>query len=64
MKNVASYDATGVSIDTGKKINFFFGYNGCGKSTIARFLHDITLPTAEKSVDFADCSQTGYNATT
>lgn len=64
MKNVASYDATGVSIDTGKKINFFFGYNGSGKSTIARFLHDITLPAAEKSVDFADCSQMGYNATT
>ena len=62
MKNVASYDATGVVIDTSKKINFFFGYNGSGKSTIARYLHDITLPTTEKSADFADCSLTGYNA--
>ena len=64
MKNVASYDATGVVIDTNKKINFFFGYNGSGKSTIARYLHDITLPTAEQSPDFADCSQTGYNPAT
>ena len=62
MKNVASYDATGVVIDTSRKINFFFGYNGSGKSTIARYLHDITLPTTEKSADFADCSLTGYNA--
>lgn len=62
MKNVASYDATGVVIDTSRKINFFFGYNGSGKSTIARYLHDITLPTTEKSADFTDCSLTGYNA--
>ena len=64
MRNVASYDAAGVSIDTNKKINFFFGYNGSGKSTIARYLHDLTLPIAEQSPDFADCSQTGYNPST
>lgn len=64
MKNVASYDATGVSIDTSKRINFFFGYNGSGKSTIARFLHDITLPVDNQNADFVDCSQTGYNAAT
>ena len=64
MKNVASYDATGVVIDTNRKINFFFGYNGSGKSTISKYLHDITLPATEKSADFADCSQTGYNAAT
>lgn len=64
MKNVASYDATGVSIDTSKRINFFFGYNGSGKSTIARFLHDIALPVEKKNADFVDCSQTGYNDAT
>ena len=61
IKNVASYDATGVVIDTNKKINFFFGYNGSGKSTIARFLHDITLPATEKAPEFSDCSQTGFD---
>lgn len=64
MKNVASYDAKGVSIDTSKKINFFFGYNGSGKSTIARFLHDIALPVEKQNADFVDCSQTGYNDAT
>ena len=61
IKNVASYNATGVDIDTNKKINFFFGYNGSGKSTIAKYLHNITLPTIEQSPDFADCSQIGYD---
>lgn len=61
IKNVASYDATGVVIDTNKKINFFFGYNGSGKSTIAKYLHDITLPDTEKSSEYNDCSQNGYD---
>ena len=61
IKNVASYNSTGVDIDTNKKINFFFGYNGSGKSTIAKYLHNITLPTIEQSPDFADCSQIGYD---
>lgn len=64
MKNIASYDATGVDIDTDKKINFFFGYNGCGKSTIARFLHNISLPSVEQSSDFANCTQIGFNSST
>ena len=61
IKNVASYDSTGVDINTNKKINFFFGYNGSGKSTIARFLHDVTLPATEKAPEFSDCSQTGFD---
>ena len=64
MKNVSSYDTTGVDIDTNKKINFFFGYNGSGKSTIARFLHNITLSCSEQNIDFKDCCQTGYNSAT
>ena len=64
IKNVASYDSTGVDINTNKKINFFFGYNGSGKSTIARFLHDVTLPATEKALEFSDCSQTGFDPAT
>ena len=64
IKNVASYDATGVDINTNKKINFFFGYNGSGKSTIAKYLRNITLPSTEQSADFRDCSQTGFDPTT
>ncbi|MBQ2167713.1 MAG: AAA family ATPase [Prevotella sp.] len=64
IKSVASYDATGVDIDTNKKINYFFGYNGSGKSTIARYLHNITLPSFEQSPDFSYCSQVGFNPAT
>lgn len=64
MRQVASYDATGVDIDTDNKMNFFFGYNGCGKSTIARYLRDLSLPLAEHNSEFDHCSQIGYNPST
>lgn len=64
MRQVASYDATGVDIDTDKKMNFFFGYNGCGKSTIARYLRDLSLPSTEHNAEFDQCSQIGYNPST
>lgn len=63
IRNVASYDSTGVDIDTNRKINFFFGYNGSGKSTIAKYLRDINRPPAEQDSSFADCSQTGFDQT-
>jgi wobble nucleotide-excising tRNase len=51
MKNVATYDPTSESLIGGlKKVNFIFGYNGSGKSTIARFLEDTD------NIKFKDCS--------
>ena len=64
MQGVATYDAAGVDFDTNKKINFIFGYNGSGKSTIGRFLHNLTLSGAERSSDYDHCTQTGYDPTT
>ncbi len=43
IKNVASYDATGIAIDGLKKINFIYGSNGCGKTTISKCLSDPDL---------------------
>jgi len=41
IKNTATYDDTGARIDRLKKINFFFGANGSGKTTISRVIgHD------------------------
>ena len=40
ISNVASYDAAGVTLDDLKKINFIYGANGCGKTTISRYLYD------------------------
>lgn len=50
LKNVATYDNAGVSINDLKKINFIYGANGCGKTTISNFLHDIT------DAKFSGCS--------
>ena len=36
--NIASYDINGVNISDLKKINFFYGANGCGKTTISNYL--------------------------
>ena len=38
IKNVASYDKEGVVFDNLQKVNFIFGGNGTGKTTLSRFL--------------------------
>lgn len=50
IKNVATYDGTGVQIDNLKKTNFIYGANGCGKTTISNYLFD---PADEKNKDCA-----------
>lgn len=51
IKNIATYDSmNGVIIDGLKKINFIYGTNGCGKTTLSNFLLD---PINEK---YTNCS--------
>ena len=38
IKDTATYDNNGVDIDNLKKINFFYGANGSGKTTISNVL--------------------------
>ena len=38
IKNIASYDNEGVTIDNLTKINFFYGANGSGKTTISNII--------------------------
>ncbi len=50
IKQVASYDEAGIQITGLKKVNFIYGANGCGKTTISNFLHntdDVAFPTCE-----------------
>jgi wobble nucleotide-excising tRNase len=61
IKSVASYDAVGQTINNLKRLNFFFGFNGTGKSTVARYLYNLSLPLTEQSADYTECSQVGYN---
>ncbi|WP_313375330.1 AAA family ATPase [Chishuiella sp.] len=58
LKNIATYDSSnGVIIDNLKKINFIYGANGCGKTTLSNFLLD---PDNEK---FIDCTKVWENDT-
>jgi len=60
IKNVATFDNHCKPIDNLKNINFFFGYNGTGKSTIVRYLQNLLKN--ENTIDFNDCSQVGYDS--
>lgn len=57
IKQVASYDDTGIQITGLKKVNFIYGANGCGKTTISNFLLD---PAKNK---FNDCNSSWKNET-
>ena len=64
IKNVATYDSViGVPITDLKKVNFFFGFNGSGKSTIVKYLHNLSLDSSNQNSDFNQCSNTGFDAT-
>lgn len=49
MKNVATFDTVGIKIDDLKKVNFIYGANGSGKTTISNFISNQGEPT------FTDC---------
>lgn len=56
IKNVATYDNTGVSFDALKKVNFIYGANGCGKTTISNLIYDKSDPK------FYNCTLIWQNA--
>ncbi|MFK8268628.1 AAA family ATPase [Capnocytophaga cynodegmi] len=51
IKNVATYDSTGIQINDLKKVNFIYGANGTGKTTLSNFLSN---PNSEDE-KFKDC---------
>lgn len=50
LRNVASYDITGISLTDLKKINFIYGANGSGKTTLTKLIADPTLPPFAQSL--------------
>ena len=56
IKNVATYDNQGVQFNDLKKVNFIYGANGCGKTTISNFIYD------NFDQKFNSCSLTWRNA--
>ncbi len=64
IKNIATYDTVnGVAINDLKRVNFFFGFNGSGKSTIGKYLHNLSLEVNSQKSDFNQCSHVGYDET-
>ncbi|NOR58069.1 MAG: AAA family ATPase, partial [Sulfurimonas sp.] len=55
IKNIATYDEVGTTLDNLKKINFIYGANGSGKTTLSNFL---ATPT---DVKFNTCDITWKN---
>jgi wobble nucleotide-excising tRNase len=50
IKNTASYNSTGTQLSDLKKINFIYGANGSGKTTISN------LSSEQANVAFKNCS--------
>ncbi len=50
IKKVATYNETGIQLNDLKKVNFIYGSNGCGKTTISNYLQNLTDPK------FGNCS--------
>ena len=44
IRNVASYDAQGIVVDNLKEVNFIYGSNGSGKTTISNFISEEDAP--------------------
>lgn len=42
IKNTATFDETGIEVLEFKKVNFFYGANGSGKTTISNFIYEPT----------------------
>lgn len=55
IKNVATYDDKGVLLDDLKKVNFIYGTNGCGKTTISNFIYN------NSDIKFNNCLLTWQN---
>ena len=62
ISNVSSYSNSGAGIEELKKVNYFFGNNGSGKSTIAKYLYDLSL-NGQSEINFNGCSQNGFDNT-
>ena len=55
IKNTATFDDTGIEVPEFKKVNFFYGANGSGKTTISNFIYE------PNNTRFPDCQLNWQN---
>ena len=51
IKNIATFDQCGIKLDNLRKINFIYGNNGTGKTTISNY-----LASSNENDKYHDCS--------
>lgn len=49
LNGIATYQEGGVTVSGLKKVNFFYGANGCGKTTVSNFLQDQSTTGFDES---------------
>lgn len=54
IKKIATYNSIGVEINELNKVNFIYGGNGCGKTTISNFLFNRTHPDESDNI-YSSC---------
>src|SRR5690554_280527 len=57
IRNIATFDNSGIELTDLKKVNFIYGVNGSGKTTISKFIYE---PDKDS---FIDCSLKWKNDT-
>ena len=55
IRDVASYDHEGVTFDNLQKVNFIYGGNGCGKTTLSRLLSTVNSEEIKDKSKFKHC---------
>ena len=61
LKEVNTYNQT-VEVIGLSNVNFFFGSNGSGKSTVAKLLYNESKPSIGKDRKFAQCRVSGFDS--
>lgn len=56
--NVASFDSNGIKVDDLNKVNYIYGGNGVGKTTISSYINSLTNTNTDKKSDnsYSYCS--------
>lgn len=60
LNKVTTYNQETIISDL-SKVNFFFGNNGAGKSSIGKYLYELSLDEKDINSVFTACNQTGYD---
>ncbi|MBE9488397.1 MAG: AAA family ATPase, partial [Bacteroidetes bacterium] len=62
IRELATYDDKTPALDDLRKINFFFGLNGSGKSTISKYLYNLSIDNVNENTKYSKCSHEGYDS--